>query len=100
MMSEIIEQVSNEIASQYDNQIEKALLKCGFTMQYCKEHPEEFLWIRDGINPLNGKLQWLGQHLFSITESLNYDDQHYLYAIEMNIEFGEGVTKHEDTRND
>ena len=99
MMSEIIEQVSNEIASQYDNQIEKALLRCGFTMRYCEEHPEEFLWIRDDINPMNGKLHWLGQHLFSVTESLNYDDKYNKYAIEVNIEFGERVVKHEDTRN-
>lgn len=95
MMSEIIEQVSNEIASQYDKQIEKALLKCGFTMQYCEEHPEEFLWIRDGINPMNGKLHWLGQYLFSVTEHLNYDDRHNKYVVKVNVEFGEGVVKHE-----
>ena len=97
MISVIIEQISREIASQYDEQIEKALNRCGFTMQYCIEHPEEFLWIRDAINPMNGQLQWLGQDLFSVTQSLNYDEQHNKYVVEVNIEFAEGVTKHEDT---
>lgn len=59
MMSEIIEQVSNEIASQYDNQIEKALLRCGFTMRYCEEHPEEFLW-----------MCWLTAHIWTLKDAL------------------------------
>lgn len=33
MMSEIIEQITREIASQYDDMIEKALKQCGFTMR-------------------------------------------------------------------
>ena len=89
MMSGIIEQISREIAAQYDEQIEKALNRYGFTMQYCTEHPEEFLWIRNPINPLDGHLQWQGQDLFSVTESLNYDDQHNKYVVEVNIEFAE-----------
>ena len=40
MMSGIIEQISREIASQYDEQIENALNRCGFTMKYCIEHKE------------------------------------------------------------
>ena len=95
MMSEIIEQITREIASQYDDMIEKALKQCGFTMQYYTEHPKEFLWIRDGINPINGKLHWLGQYLFSVTEHLNYDDRHNKYVAEIKGEFGEGMVKHE-----
>lgn len=87
-MEEMFKCVVNEISSQYDNLIEKVLLQCGFTIQYCKEHPEEFLWIEDILNPMNKQLQWMGQHLFSIKEVLDYDEKNNKYSMEVNIEFG------------
>ena len=85
--SHIVESISNHIVSQYDSVIEKALIKCGFTMQFCEEHSHEFLWITDNLNPLNRQLFWQNTFLFAISETVCYDDAANKYLIKIEVTF-------------